>query len=130
DVENYVFFFQAEDGIRDRNVTGVQTCALPISEGEGQAGRKEEESDEAASPLAPLSTAPRERLLDGSGHLLEALPRYVWAAPRNGARLSWAWDVGRGARPPSWWRGARPRRFRSAIRTPRSQACSRADRKR
>src|SRR5699024_12046508 len=27
-----VFFFQAEDGIRDRNVTGVQTCALPISD--------------------------------------------------------------------------------------------------
>src|SRR5699024_11955144 len=26
----YIFFFQAEDGIRDRNVTGVQTCALPI----------------------------------------------------------------------------------------------------
>ena len=25
-----VFFFQAEDGIRDRLVTGVQTCALPI----------------------------------------------------------------------------------------------------
>src|SRR5699024_11745383 len=25
------FFFQAEDGIRVRNVTGVQTCALPIS---------------------------------------------------------------------------------------------------
>src|SRR5215204_4745916 len=25
------FFFQAEDGIRDRCVTGVQTCALPIS---------------------------------------------------------------------------------------------------
>src|SRR5699024_8731803 len=24
----FVFFFQAEDGIRDRNVTGVQTCAL------------------------------------------------------------------------------------------------------
>src|SRR5437868_15500563 len=28
---SYLFFFQAEDGIRDRNVTGVQTCALPIS---------------------------------------------------------------------------------------------------
>src|SRR5437764_8474941 len=27
----YVFFFQAEDGIRDTSVTGVQTCALPIS---------------------------------------------------------------------------------------------------
>ena len=25
------FFFQAEDGIRDDLVTGVQTCALPIS---------------------------------------------------------------------------------------------------
>src|SRR5439155_11659353 len=25
------FFFQAEDGIRDGHVTGVQTCALPIS---------------------------------------------------------------------------------------------------
>src|SRR2546430_4309784 len=27
-----LFFFQAEDGIRDLTVTGVQTCALPISE--------------------------------------------------------------------------------------------------
>src|SRR5207249_7533303 len=27
----FFFFFQAEDGIRDRNVTGVKTCALPIS---------------------------------------------------------------------------------------------------
>src|SRR5690349_4899194 len=33
------FFFQAEDGIRDLYVTGVQTCALPISErDEGEAG--------------------------------------------------------------------------------------------
>src|SRR5215203_7465742 len=28
------FFFQAEDGIRDIGVTGVQTCALPISTGD------------------------------------------------------------------------------------------------
>src|SRR6266545_297337 len=27
----WIFFFQAEDGIRDKLVTGVQTCALPIS---------------------------------------------------------------------------------------------------
>src|SRR3712207_8362745 len=34
------FFFQAEDGIRDIGVTGVQTCALPIfaSGGAGRAG--------------------------------------------------------------------------------------------
>src|SRR5947208_5286302 len=30
------FFFQAEDGIRDDLVTGVQTCALPICLGEGE----------------------------------------------------------------------------------------------
>src|SRR3989441_13121671 len=30
----FFFFFQAEDGIRDKLVTGVQTCALPISIGE------------------------------------------------------------------------------------------------
>src|SRR5437867_7939574 len=29
---DFFFFFQAEDGIRDRTVTGVQTCALPISD--------------------------------------------------------------------------------------------------
>src|SRR5204863_5467699 len=30
-IVRFVFFFQAEDGIRDLYVTGVQTCALPIS---------------------------------------------------------------------------------------------------
>src|SRR2546430_5591056 len=29
-VSGFLFFFQAEDGIRDLTVTGVQTCALPI----------------------------------------------------------------------------------------------------
>src|SRR5699024_6751356 len=46
------FFFQAEDGIRDRNVTGVQTCALPIfssvesSNEENEAAAAEEETEE------------------------------------------------------------------------------------
>src|SRR5256885_4161279 len=31
DEVRFCFFFQAEDGIRDYKVTGVQTCALPIS---------------------------------------------------------------------------------------------------
>src|ERR1039457_4048934 len=34
----FVFFFQAEDGIRDYKVTGVQTCALPIYGGRAAAG--------------------------------------------------------------------------------------------
>src|SRR5271165_650625 len=36
----FFFFFQAEDGIRDFHVTGVQTCALPIY-GSGSEGRRE-----------------------------------------------------------------------------------------
>src|SRR5260221_5355987 len=43
----FFFFFQAEDGIRDHCVTGVQTCALPISTG----------ADPAARP--PRSACPR-----------------------------------------------------------------------
>src|SRR5699024_12166464 len=43
------FFFQAEDGIRDRNVTGVQTCAVPIL-GAGAA----EGAIDAANILKPV----------------------------------------------------------------------------
>src|SRR2546430_11819313 len=35
-----MFFFQAEDGIRDLTVTGVQTCALPIYPGERAQARE------------------------------------------------------------------------------------------
>src|SRR5690606_39924420 len=37
----FFFFFQAEDGIRDFHVTGVQTCALPISQDLGENMRKD-----------------------------------------------------------------------------------------
>src|SRR3954453_6964521 len=36
-IRYFSFFFQEEDGIRDADVTGVQTCALPISDGHGPA---------------------------------------------------------------------------------------------
>src|SRR2546427_1520018 len=45
------FFFQAEDGIRDLTVTGVQTCALPISNGEG-----DDDTGPTARPQAGLSS--------------------------------------------------------------------------
>src|SRR6266446_8253917 len=35
-----IFFFQAEDGIRDYKVTGVQTCALPIFAALERGGRR------------------------------------------------------------------------------------------
>src|SRR2546430_8212178 len=39
-IGRYFFFFQAEDGIRDLTVTGVQTCALPIFTGTTLTGSK------------------------------------------------------------------------------------------
>src|SRR5437763_8753879 len=46
----FVFFFQAEDGIRDTSVTGVQTCALPIFE------------DRASQRIGTLSKGYRQRV--------------------------------------------------------------------
>src|SRR2546421_8182588 len=40
------FFFQAEDGIRDLIVTGVQTCALPICKGKGRARDDDDEPED------------------------------------------------------------------------------------
>src|ERR1022692_1150581 len=48
------FFFQAEDGIRDYKVTGVQTCALPISE-QGPLVHSLEKSGAQASSKTPRS---------------------------------------------------------------------------
>src|SRR5688572_2127309 len=49
------FFFQAEDGIRDLTVTGVQTCALPISPGTRRSHASRPEST-AASTTTTLTT--------------------------------------------------------------------------
>src|SRR2546422_1837689 len=40
----FFFFFQAEDGIRDVAVTGVQTCALPISASSADSGAQNAEA--------------------------------------------------------------------------------------
>src|SRR5437868_11231252 len=65
--DRFFFFFQAEDGIRDRNVTGVQTCALPICH--GGSGRR-------------LRAVPRGRPATGG----RAAAGASWAAA-TGARL-------------------------------------------
>src|SRR5256885_8736632 len=46
----FCFFFQAEDGIRDYMVTGVQTCALPISGPYEQRRRQRRSSARLAAP--------------------------------------------------------------------------------
>src|SRR6266511_5598976 len=56
----FFFFFQAEDGIRDFHVTGVQTCALPISSGSCATARSaRSRSTPGRSPTAdgPRSTS-------------------------------------------------------------------------
>src|SRR2546430_5507602 len=50
-----VFFFQAEDGIRDLTVTGVQTCALPIC--------KVTSPDLSAVQVSGSSVAPKQAKL-------------------------------------------------------------------
>src|SRR5256885_6713391 len=64
------FFFQAEDGIRDYKVTGVQTCALPIS-------------PRTASRRTALVCHPRSLKRGGSAL---ACSTNIWS--RNGTRLS------------------------------------------
>src|SRR5258708_14718811 len=57
------FFFQAEDGIRDDLVTGVQTCALPIStlswDSTSQSVPTSARSKSASSPSAKLHAKPK-----------------------------------------------------------------------
>src|SRR2546430_6082495 len=66
------FFFQAEDGIRDLTVTGVQTCALPIcSAAEG-----------AAEVLADLDGRDKEILLERSADVLKAFEHLAFKALR------------------------------------------------
>src|SRR5256885_9363255 len=71
-----VFFFQAEDGIRDYKVTGVQTCALPIYTAVLLAS-----SVVRARPARPAGPGPPVRHLA----LADRRPRHGlpgWAGPR------------------------------------------------
>src|SRR5689334_24778582 len=56
----FFFFFQAEDGIRDGTVTGVQTCALPISL------RPKENRDPADDPALVRVVFPRAAAPDAN----------------------------------------------------------------
>src|SRR5256884_5310402 len=61
----FFFFFQAEDGIRDVAVTGVQTCALPIC-------RRESCGSRSASAQS-LEHSPRGARVNGGGGAGDAL---------------------------------------------------------
>src|SRR5207253_5748306 len=70
------FFFQAEDGIRDGHVTGVQTCALPISGASGSApfssrrcSRSRSRSSRRWSDASRCSTSRSTDVCDSSSRL-------------------------------------------------------------
>src|SRR5205809_5306995 len=77
------FFFQAEDGIRDVAVTGVQTCALPISGIRGTTAPSSSTRKPAATPTRPRSkgwttrgnTSPRAGPLRSEEHTSELQSR-------------------------------------------------------
>src|SRR2546430_14476116 len=89
------FFFQAEDGIRDLTVTGVQTCALPISRrthedparghGQGRARRREgARGGEAQGGRGGLLSRRHARLARRDAHRLRRLRRPLLRWPRRG----------------------------------------------
>src|SRR5256885_6524331 len=91
-LELHFFFFQAEDGIRDYKVTGVQTCALPIS---GQLGAV---GGEHAHGLARP-----ERAVDGDDALGQEAPALLDQRAAGAVvddELAGRLEIGRGA-----WRG-------------------------
>src|SRR2546427_6200851 len=82
------FFFQAEDGIRDLTVTGVQTCALPIFEGQAVDDVRASWQNATRLPFVVAMNC-LNGLFDGiwdEESLAEALQR----APAGGAVAVWA----------------------------------------
>src|ERR1039457_7367585 len=71
------FFFQAEDGIRDYKVTGVQTCALPIS----TIGIEPASSGGAATPTRWESRITIERETKYNAQPTSARPASPWRDP-------------------------------------------------
>src|SRR2546430_12437170 len=61
-VTMFFFFFQAEDGIRDLTVTGVQTCALPIYHVNGAARRDVSHDSADLAPQLNLGAQWKRRL--------------------------------------------------------------------
>src|SRR6266487_6534887 len=68
------FFFQAEDGIRDGRVTGVQTCALPISFALRPVTRLAGVAHQLAAGTP--ATVPYAKRRDEAGQLARALASY------------------------------------------------------
>src|SRR5437762_9004849 len=77
-----MFFFQAEDGIRDTSVTGVQTCALPISADRTAKGFRGP-ADDRFLHGAPQPRLRPEMMLDEPGRYPRSLGHVADRCPRD-----------------------------------------------
>src|SRR5205085_1643940 len=73
----FFFFFQAEDGIRDLTVTGVQTCALPICP-QRPARRGALRQDDLDAHAVRRRSQPRRTHPERAVRVLAANPSYPW----------------------------------------------------
>ena len=69
-------FFQAEDGIRDHCVTGVQTCALPISPNMHNCKAKQEMDKPQTTPASVIAIQQPCKIYRGIVH--DIIANYCW----------------------------------------------------
>src|SRR5438132_8498319 len=81
ELQKHFFFFQAEDGIRDHCVTGVQTCALPISSARARARVS------ASLTFIAFRFGMGDSSLEGSRHSAVSRSRLRRAGGRRGTGL-------------------------------------------
>src|SRR5215208_205640 len=116
------FFFQAEDGIRDGHVTGVQTCALPIcrrtvrrlavaEERDTDREEADEHVDRPTRNEAPARERARPWATGGALTVLTCLANGRQGRPRGDCRRA-----RRGSRRPCRRRSSRPGRLRRGCR--------------
>src|SRR5215813_14804039 len=101
------FFFQAEDGIRDADVTGVQTCALPISIAAQGDGETEGAAGGTAVLLPRGDQVPGIAGIGSQGWLFGDVDQLA-VAVAGGDRTRLADDAW-GERAEGWWRRGRRR---------------------
>src|SRR5437879_998454 len=113
-VSNLFFFFQAEDGIRDTSVTGVQTCALPISP-------RRETASWARRSVSSTSFAARLWSWPGSENTSSIVPKSAWMAfwkamtstfVTSTSPYTWDWSAPESVmtapgKPRNWWMPSR-----------------------
>src|SRR5690606_40778048 len=78
------FFFQAEDGIRDFHVTGVQTCALPIFDGRPRDAVDRLRAVAAGDDAMVVTRFSLQRALAAAGDAEAAAEQAAWLAAHRG----------------------------------------------